>query len=105
MLVFTGRSAAAAATTGGPRGWLSVRHSLGLEAALVVTLYGVYEPASGPGRRQHQSLDNRTRLFVLIMGANPDLERVALVAAGGRPVENRVIGHQELDPRAPVEYA
>jgi hypothetical protein len=45
--VFTGRSAAGAATTGGPRGWLSVRHSLGLEAALVVTLYGVYEPASG----------------------------------------------------------
>jgi hypothetical protein len=48
-----------------------------------------------------RSLDNRTRLFVLIMGANPDLERVALVAAGGRPVENRVIGHQELDPASP----
>jgi hypothetical protein len=46
--VFTGRSAAAAATTGGLRGWLSVRHSLGLEAALVLTLYGVYELARGP---------------------------------------------------------
>jgi PAP2 superfamily len=38
---------AAAATTGRLRGWLSVRHSLGLEAALVVTLYGVYELARG----------------------------------------------------------
>ena len=40
-------TAAAAATTGRLRGWLSVRHSLGLEAALVVTLYGVYELARG----------------------------------------------------------
>jgi PAP2 superfamily len=47
MFVFTGRSAAAAATTGGLRGWLSVRHSLGLEAALVLALYGVYELARG----------------------------------------------------------
>jgi PAP2 superfamily len=47
MFVFTGRSAAAAAPTGWLRGWLSVRHSLGLEAALVLTLYGVYELARG----------------------------------------------------------
>jgi len=40
-------TAAAAATTGRLRRWLSVRHSLGLEAALVVTLYGVYELARG----------------------------------------------------------
>jgi hypothetical protein len=33
--------------TGRLRGWLSVRHSLGLEAALVVTLYGVYELVRG----------------------------------------------------------
>jgi hypothetical protein len=39
--------AAAAATTGRLRRWLSVRHSLGLEAALVVALYGVYELARG----------------------------------------------------------
>jgi hypothetical protein len=45
--VSTGRSAATAATTGGLRGWLSVRHSLGTEAALVVTLYGIYELARG----------------------------------------------------------
>jgi hypothetical protein len=34
-------TAAAAVTTGRLRGWLSVRHSLGIEAALVVALYGV----------------------------------------------------------------
>jgi len=34
--------ATAASTTGRLRRWLSVRHSLGLEAALVVALYGVY---------------------------------------------------------------
>ncbi len=33
--------------TGRLRGWLSVRHSLGLEAAVVVALYGVYELARG----------------------------------------------------------
>jgi PAP2 superfamily len=38
---------AAASTTGRLRRWLSVRHSLGLEAALVVTLYGGYELARG----------------------------------------------------------
>ena len=38
---------APAATTGGLRGWLTVRHSLGLEVALVVALYGVYELARG----------------------------------------------------------
>ena len=41
------RSPAAAAGTYRLRGWLSVRHSLELEAALVVTLYGVYELARG----------------------------------------------------------
>lgn len=40
-------TAAAASTTGRLRRWLSVRHSLGLEAALVVTLYGVYQLARG----------------------------------------------------------
>jgi hypothetical protein len=38
---------AAASTTGRLRRWLSVRHSLGLETALVVVLYGVYELARG----------------------------------------------------------
>lgn len=40
-------TAAAGATTGRLRGWLSVRHSLVLEAALVVALFGVYELARG----------------------------------------------------------
>jgi hypothetical protein len=40
-------TAAAASTTGRLRRWLSVRHSLGLEAALVLTLYGLYELARG----------------------------------------------------------
>jgi len=40
-------TAAAAATTGRLRGRLSVRHSLGLEAALAVPVYGVYELARG----------------------------------------------------------
>lgn len=38
---------AVASTTVRLRRWLSVRHSLGLEAALVVALYGVYELARG----------------------------------------------------------
>jgi PAP2 superfamily len=38
-------TAAAASTAGRLRRWLSVRHTLGLEAALVGTLYGVYELA------------------------------------------------------------
>jgi hypothetical protein len=40
-------TAAAVATTGRFRRWLSVRHSLRVEAALVVTLYGGYELARG----------------------------------------------------------
>ena len=40
-------TAAAAATTGRLRAWLSMRHSLGIEAALVVTLYGAYELSRG----------------------------------------------------------
>jgi hypothetical protein len=40
-------TAAAASTTVRLRRWLSVRHSLGLEAALVLSLYGVYELARG----------------------------------------------------------
>ena len=38
---------APAGTTGRLRRWLSARHSLGFEAALVLTLYGVYELARG----------------------------------------------------------
>jgi hypothetical protein len=38
---------AATASAGRLRVWLSVRHSLGLEAALVLTLYGAYELARG----------------------------------------------------------
>jgi hypothetical protein len=41
-------TAAAASITGRLRRWPSVRHSLGLEAAVLVThLYGVYELARG----------------------------------------------------------
>jgi membrane-associated phospholipid phosphatase len=42
--VYTGMTAS---TVGRLRRWLSVRHSLGREAALVLTLYGVYELARG----------------------------------------------------------
>ena len=41
---------APAGTTGRLRRWLSARNSLGLEAALVLTLYGVNELARG---REH----------------------------------------------------
>src|ERR1700733_13799046 len=37
---------------------------------------------------------------VLVMAANPGLERVALVASPRRPVQDRVVAHQELDPAA-----
>jgi PAP2 superfamily len=40
-------TAAAAAATDRLRGWLSMRHSLGVEAALVLTLYAAYESARG----------------------------------------------------------
>ena len=42
-----GRTELARLVTGRLRGWLSVRHSLGIEAALVLTLYGAYESARG----------------------------------------------------------
>ena len=45
--MYTVITAATASTIERLRRWLSVRHSLGLEAALVVTLYGVYELARG----------------------------------------------------------
>jgi len=45
--VYTGMTAVTASTIDRLRRWLSVRHSLGLEAALLVTLYGVYELARG----------------------------------------------------------
>jgi hypothetical protein len=35
---------------------------------------------------------------VLVVGADPELEPIALVAAFRRPVEDRVVAHQELDP-------
>src|ERR1700733_8485415 len=37
---------------------------------------------------------------VLVMAANPGLERVALIASPRRPVQDRVVAHQELDPAA-----
>ena len=40
-------TSAVAATTVRFRRWLSVRHALGLEASLVVALYGLYELARG----------------------------------------------------------
>ena len=45
--MYTGMTAVTASTIDRLRRWLSVRHSLGLEAALLVTLYGVYELARG----------------------------------------------------------
>src|SRR5437762_13738012 len=38
---------------------------------------------------------------VFVVAADPELEPVALVAAFRRPVEDRVVAHQELDPAAP----
>src|SRR5690349_13991588 len=38
---------------------------------------------------------------VFVMAADPHLESVALVAAFRRPVEDRVVAHQELDPAGP----
>src|SRR3954453_23476887 len=35
---------------------------------------------------------------VLVIAANPGLERLALVASLRRPVQDRVVAHQELDP-------
>jgi len=37
-------------------------------------------------------------LDVLVVAADPGLERIALVASLRRPVEDRVVAHQELDP-------
>src|SRR5271166_3943677 len=37
-------------------------------------------------------------LDVLVMAADPGLERVALVAPLRRPVQDGVVAHQELDP-------
>jgi hypothetical protein len=38
---------------------------------------------------------------VFVVAADLELEPIALVAAFRRPVEDRVVAHQELDPAAP----
>ena len=51
-----------------------------------------------PGRLRPGLRDVRYRLDVLVVAADPGLERVALVAPLRRPVQDRVVAHQELDP-------
>jgi hypothetical protein len=41
--------------------------------------------------------------LVLVVPADPELERIPLDAAFRRPVEDPVGAHQELDPASPVE--
>src|SRR6266566_9736941 len=42
---------------------------------------------------------------VLVMAANPELEPIGLVATFRRPVKDRVVAHQELDPTPPGRIA
>src|SRR5262244_2297420 len=46
-------------------------------------------------------LHGASLVVVFVVAADPELEPVALVAAFRRPVEDRVVAHQELDPAAP----
>src|SRR2546429_3353431 len=46
-------------------------------------------------------LQGASLAVVFVVAADPELEPVALVAAFRRPVEDRVVAHQELDPAAP----
>ena len=81
---------AVASTTVRLRRWLSVRHSLGLEAALVVALYGVYELARGlvvgnteeadRHAGQRVALERSLHLFVAGTDALPGLARLLGVA-------------------------
>src|SRR6266508_2134596 len=59
--------------------------------------------ARGQGpRAQHADLANLVgRWLVLVVPADPELERIALVAAFRHPVEDPVVAHQELDPARP----
>src|SRR5688572_1456916 len=42
---------------------------------------------------------------VLVVPADPQLEPIVLVAAFRRPVEDRVVAHEELDPTPPGRIA
>src|SRR5260370_18478974 len=58
-----------------------------------------------PGRtpRRPEPLHQGASLAVVfVVAADPELEPVALVAAFRRPVEDRGVAHQELDPAAPA---
>src|SRR5215475_1168027 len=46
-------------------------------------------------------LHGASLVAVFVVAADPELEPVALVAAVRRPVEDRIVAHQELDPAAP----
>src|SRR5262249_11093563 len=54
--------------------------------------------ATPPGQR-HAVLQGAS-VAVFVVAADPELEPVALVAAFRRPVQDRVVGHQELDAAA-----
>ena len=53
---------------------------------------------TGPPWAGFAMISSSTASGVLVMAADPGLERLALVAAFGSPVEDRVVAHQELDP-------
>src|SRR6266566_5209048 len=58
-----------------------------------------------PSRRGAQedprALPHPSLAVVFVVAADPELELVVLVAAFRRPVEDRVVAHQELDPASP----
>jgi PAP2 superfamily len=86
-------TAAAASAAGRLRRWLSVRHSLGLEAALVLSLYGGYELARGLVVGNTDEADRHAgQLVALERSLHLFVERNVQHAADGLPGLVGVLG-------------
>src|SRR5271169_2024911 len=74
------------------------RPSFARNSSIILVLKSLAPPGAESATISSRALD------VLVMAADPGLERVALVAPLRRPVEDRVVAHQELDPapRGPI---
>src|SRR5580704_3652284 len=63
-------------------------------SSIIVVLKSLARPGADSTTISSHALD------ILVMAADPGLERFALAAPLRRPVEDRVVTHQELDPAA-----
>src|SRR5580693_9224001 len=68
------------------------RPSFARNSSIILVLKSLAPPGADSATMSSRGLD------VLVMAADPGLERVALAAPLRRPVQDGVVAHQELDP-------